>query len=65
MQFVHSWSNEVRLSQKTFGYRFRMANIWIISADPKFLPQLVSHLARLLQGRGDHHQAKHKQVGPC
>ena len=29
-----------RLGQKTFGYRFRMANIWIISADPKFFPQL-------------------------
>ena len=28
-----------RLGQKTFGYRFRMANIWIILADPKFPPR--------------------------
>ena len=29
-----------RFGQKTFRYRFRMANIWIISEDRKIFPQL-------------------------
>ena len=29
-----------RLGKKNFEYRFWIANIWIILADPKFFPQL-------------------------